>query len=175
MDEIVSQSERTQAGDRTPALERECRVFCRYLLGADPTAYVTERYVAAHEARPDLVARTQFDPVILRLAVSPVVPTRVCDAYARICAPRSLLRRKLSLLLAILESSPEVFRKVDTVAPVPRPVLVARLIGQLAIWLLALGVGAVLLLPLQALAKLFRVGRRDVSVETCQPPPRGGE
>lgn len=174
-DERDGERGRAEAGERAAVLTRESRVFCRYLLGVEPTPYLTERYLAAHRARPDLAIAPPFDPVLVRLAARGAIPTRVCDAYARIFAPRGLLRRKLSLLLAIAESSPGLYRRVDAVDPGGRAVLIARLTGQLAVWLLALGAGLVLLAPAHLVSQILAADERKVGPETCQPPPRGRE
>lgn len=165
---------RSEAEERAAVLTRESHVFCRYLLGVEPTPYLTERYLAAHRARPDSGVKPPFDVVLLRLAARSPIPTRVCDAYARIFAPRGLLRRKLSLLLAIAETSPELYRRVEAVDPGGRAALVVRLIGQLTVWLLAVGAGVVLLAPVH-LGSQIVAAEPEVGPETCQPPPRGKE
>ena len=73
----------------------------------------------------------------------------LADAHARLFAPASALRRKLVLLLAILETSAPAFRRVDD--PGPR--------GTVGAWLrlaaiggtagLAAVLGSALLLPVQ--------------------------
>lgn len=96
-------------------LDRECDVFCRYLTGAGASEYVRERYRAAHErgaVDPESGA-TAFDRALVSIARSGPLVARFADAHARIFAAGGLLRRKLVLLLALLEvREPE---KVDTV------------------------------------------------------------
>ena len=145
---------RRAVSERESGLERECDALCRYLLSTEPTDYVAARYVAAHEARRrDLAARSRFDGPCLELAVVGPAAARVADAYARLFAPRGLLRRKLSLLLAIVESSPGLCQRVDAVDPGGRPRLVLGLAVQLGLWLLALAAGVVLLGPVQLIAR----------------------
>ncbi|NNM00448.1 MAG: hypothetical protein HKO62_06830 [Gammaproteobacteria bacterium] len=48
---------------------------------------------------------SRFDRLLLRLARAGSVATRLTDGYARFFVPGSLLRDKLVLLLAILETS----------------------------------------------------------------------
>lgn len=96
-------------------LERECEVFTRLLTGQTPTEYVIRKYVDGHRARPDLAAVAGFERVLLGHAARGPVMARLADAYARRLFPRGSLRKKLVLLLAILETSPALHRDVDVV------------------------------------------------------------
>jgi hypothetical protein len=134
------------------ALDRECRRFTRYLLGEEPSPYVVACYRRAHRASSAFAARDALDRAALRLAALPL-GAGLADAHARLFAPTSALRRKLVLLLAILETSPPSYRRVDD--PGPRSAVLAW--GRLAwIGLSAAAVallGSALLLPVQAVAR----------------------
>lgn len=128
------------------ALEAECRRFTAYLLDAPPSPYVIACYVRAHRLTAAFEPHDRFDRVALRLAVR---TPGLADAHARLFAPASALRRKLVLLLAILETSAPAFRRVDD--PGPPGALVAWL--RLA-WIGAAAgaaalLGSALLLPVQ--------------------------
>jgi hypothetical protein len=85
-------------------LEREARVFTAALIGAEPTPYVIRQYARGHVSLP-LAPAQGFNKVLLWVARGAPVLARCADAYARLFARRAILRRKLVLLLAILESS----------------------------------------------------------------------
>lgn len=95
------------------ALAAECVVFTRHLLGVAPAAAVVEAYVAAHERAPDYDAATVFDVRLVAVARRGPLFARLADAYARLFAPAGLLRRKLVLLLAILETTPPHAAAID--------------------------------------------------------------
>ena len=101
----------------TVRLAAECRVFCRYLIGKAPGARVTEAYCRAHDqgdvARGRVIGT--FDRVMVWLARSSPVATALVDAYAAVFAKTGLLRRKLVLLLAIMESSWPTCEAIDSV------------------------------------------------------------
>jgi hypothetical protein len=85
------------------AVEREARILGEYLLGVRPTSKVTAAYA-------DLQTRAQigdpvdrFDLLLLRWALLGSLPARGADLYARILRPNAWLRRKLILLLALVE------------------------------------------------------------------------
>lgn len=120
------------------ALAAECRVFTRHLLGEDPAPAVIDAYVAAHARAPHYEAETAFDPRLLGIAVRHRWLTRLADAYGRLLAPTGLLRRKLVLLLAILETTPPHYRRVDA----PLAGSPAATVAALAAHGLAAAVGA---------------------------------
>ena len=97
-------------------LDAECRVFCRYLAGRAPTPYLLTRYREAHDAGvvEPTGGSSAFERGVVSLARRSSLLARAFDARARILAPGSLLRRKLVLVLAILETSAETEAAVDT-------------------------------------------------------------
>ena len=90
-------------------LAPECRVLTRYLVGTEATAYVLEKYQAGHASLHTAygASQTWFDGVLLTLARSVPFGPGLVDNYSRWFAPRSLVRHKLALLLAVLENSPD--------------------------------------------------------------------
>lgn len=86
-------------------LERECDVFCRCLSGAPPSEYVLRKYVAAHErgvVDPE-GGSSSFERAVVALARSGPFVARALDAWSRVFANGSLLRRKMVLVLSLLE------------------------------------------------------------------------
>jgi len=93
-------------------LERECEAFARYLTGAAAGDYLVEKYLQAH-AQGAVGSGGAFDRALVALARRGTFLARLADAHARVFAPGGLLRRKLVLVLALLEcSAPE---RVDSV------------------------------------------------------------
>ena len=82
--------------------DSECRVFCRYLIGSDPTEYVIDTYCGAKELKT--ASSGASDVALLEVARRGPWLARAADAYASVFARRSTLRRRLILLMAILES-----------------------------------------------------------------------
>ncbi len=95
-------------------LERECATFCRYLSGGDASAYTRAKYVAAHECGAvEGLRTTSFERAVARLARAAPLLTRMLDAHERVFANGSLLRRKLVLVLALLESKSPPAEELD--------------------------------------------------------------
>jgi hypothetical protein len=78
----------------------------RYLVGQEPPADIVKRYV---EANALLLADTVQRPELAVIDFVRRHPRSVAylDAAAALIRPRSLLRKKLLLLLALLEASPQ--------------------------------------------------------------------
>ncbi|HET9887442.1 MAG TPA: hypothetical protein VFR10_08015 [bacterium] len=102
-------------------LERECDTFCKAMIGRPPPDIVRASYVRAHEAGPILSGApekaTRFDHWLVRFARGSPTRTRFADSYAVLFARTTTLRRKLVLLLAILESTAPASRWIDTPDP----------------------------------------------------------
>jgi hypothetical protein len=131
-------------------LHRECELFCRYLSDLGPTPYITRKYLEGHDRLPGLMPVHRFDSWLLRFAGRGAVFVRLADAYATVFAPASALRRKLVLVLALLEVSYPHSNTID--APLYRSRM--RLVFGLGLdGLLAAAaflLGALLLVPARA-------------------------
>jgi hypothetical protein len=84
-------------------LDREARRFGRYLVGEVPPREFIDRYIAAHKARrEDLqLPSVAVDVVARRPWLIPWL-----DAACAVLRPDDALRRKLLLMVAVLECSP---------------------------------------------------------------------
>jgi len=98
-------------------MDRECDVFCRSLVGSPAPPAVVEAYRRAHESGrlATTATLTARDRALLLLARSGPRAARLADSFAALFARQSELRRKLVLLVAILECRPETASKVDRV------------------------------------------------------------
>jgi nucleoside-diphosphate-sugar epimerase len=123
-------------------LAREARVFARHLLGADATDYVVAQYQSAHDSRPELAAADPFDRATVALGRRHWIVARLVDAGAAVLRPRGILRRKMVLLVAILESAPPFHTTIDSGLGNSRAVAVARMFwtGTVAAALVLVGV-----------------------------------
>lgn len=90
--------------DDRALLEDEGRAFAEALTGRAPDDDVVVQYARAHQHLA-LQASVPFDHVLLDFACQGPWALRAADGYARFFASRSALRRKLAVLVAILESS----------------------------------------------------------------------
>lgn len=85
-------------------LNRECRLFARYLIGVRATREIARRYRQAHVHRFD-----ELEPPSVALAYSLRHPRLLgfIESACGIARPEDVLRRKLLVMSAILETMPE--------------------------------------------------------------------
>jgi hypothetical protein len=138
-------------------LDIESSVFTRYLVGRDPSDYVRQKYRDGHRAIPYRLKADEdaFDVALVIVARRGALRTRIADAYARIFRPHGVLRQKLTLLLAILENSPDTHRQF-TAGGRGITLAVPAIGGNLLLFLVSLLAGMVLLGPIH----VFLRGRR---------------
>jgi NADH dehydrogenase len=98
------------------ALEAEFRRNASYVAGAAPTRYQTEKYLDFHQRR-HLETRNAFDAFLLRLSRMGGIGLALADSYSGLFFRRSIVRSKLVLALAILESSSPSFAALDAPDP----------------------------------------------------------
>lgn len=97
------------------AVLRECRSLTRYLIGSEPGDVVLHAYARGLESSSFLRGPpgTPLDDVLVSLATAGPMLAGIADAWARFFAPAGQLRRRLVLLLAILESVAPECNAVD--------------------------------------------------------------
>lgn len=140
------------------ALRQECRTYTRYLIGAEPSEYVVSKYEEFHRSAAAQPARSGFDKLLLKLSARSTWWTRLADTYASRFFRGSTLRRKLVLLLGLLECAPPSAAHLD--APGSRSVVGAWIGLALSAVRYAVSLAASLMLfaPLH-LASASRRGR----------------
>jgi hypothetical protein len=89
----------------------EAEIFSRYLIGEIPSVELKERYFAACGKLSEANNR---DARIYRMAVKRPALLPCLDAALAFSDRNALLRRKLLVMLAILETTPEYYTKFST-------------------------------------------------------------
>jgi NADH dehydrogenase len=136
-------------GAPSEVLAEECRVLTRYLTGNAPTTYVLDQYIRAHHVSDKFLPTDLFDQRLVAFSLRHVLLARMADSFARLFAPSSLLRRKLVLLLAILEVAPPTWTVIDRPPSGSRMILAGSLAAKTALWLIGLVVATAILFPLR--------------------------
>lgn len=130
-------------------LAREASVFGRLLAGEEPPPEAVAAYARACAVDPRLSAAGAAPRELALLALARRGPrrARAADAYARLFAPRALLRKRLVCLLAVLECGAATAERLDRPDAGPAGLLL-RLAGQAALLPLRAALAAALL-PLE--------------------------
>jgi hypothetical protein len=101
----------------TDELRHEARLFGRYLVDREPSTELVERYVRANE-----VLGLGVDGDLLEFARAHPWSIGMLDAAAGVLGGSSLLRKKLLVMTAIVETTPELVDRTE-----PRAVGLPRL------------------------------------------------
>lgn len=142
----------TAAGITTdPGPRAESALFSRYLLGVNAPPHLSERYDAAC-ARLFPEPPAPADAALLSFARRHPWSIAPLDAAAALIRPGSLLRRKILVMAAILETTPDhADRFLPKARPVPALLLTIVWVGITSVVYAAIG------LPLIYLAQRARV------------------
>jgi hypothetical protein len=152
--------------DVARGLKEECRLLTAYLVGMPSSPYIEERYARAAHVHGLAFDEdfSCFDRATIGLVRSGRVLARCADAYCAIFHRRGALRRKLTVLAAVLEHAPPTSEAFDRVEPRHLALTVLSLAGHGSIAAAALLLGVVILTPAKLLCWLttcsMRLGMR---------------
>lgn len=161
MIELVVGKEKEQA--HTEQLTKECEVFTQYLIGERPDPYIVDKYHQAHHIDPRLqnMSIPAFDRFLLSIGGAHPWLTAIVDAHTSFFRQGAVIRKKLILLMALLESHGSSHRQFEISDSSSRIVLFTMLAWKGIMFGLRLGLAITLLLPLQMItAALSRAARR---------------
>jgi len=142
------------------AAAAECRVFTRYLLRCEPDSYVVNHYARAVAMRGVTPHAGSFDSALLGFARMGWFTARLADSYASLFFRTSTLRKRLVLLLALLEVRAPFHLAIDQAVSGPLPLLLARLSFKAFVALIGLVVASIVLAPAHLLLSMMGKGAR---------------
>ncbi|HSK18826.1 MAG TPA: hypothetical protein VK912_06780 [Longimicrobiales bacterium] len=146
------------------SLTRECDVLARRIGAPASSAFITAKYILAHEqGHLEPVDRDDaLDRLLVRFAALGPAAAALADTYARFARPAGTLRRKLVLTAALLESTAPGYMTFEPPSASHALTVVARLAGRGALFALVLGASILVLGPVHLVLRLTRrSGRRD--------------
>jgi len=130
-------------------LERECRSFSQYLIGRPPNDYLLGKYVECHQAGRIPEPEGAFDGFLTRVAARGPFLARTADTYASRFFRYGSLRKKLVLVLALLECSPGSFETLDEAEPGGVAGTIVRLAWRTFAYLAMMALSIALFLPVR--------------------------
>lgn len=137
-----------------PQLSDECNVFCLYLTGRPASVSVQEAYSAAHHSDARYQRASSFDRILLGIAGKSPFLAQCVDSYACLAARSSLFRKKLVLLVAILESLPPDHGFDDQISDTSAGRVMGRMVWRGCLFSLRLVPSALVLAPLHFLTAI---------------------
>ncbi len=131
-------------------LDQECIAFSNYLINQEPNSYVMDKYREAHRASETLrnLKPDPFDSLLLNLCRMSGVTAKLVDSYSSLFLRRSVVRKKMVVLLAILESCAPTYTIFDTTDPGGILTHLARMIAQGFMFCVSVVLAMVLLMPI---------------------------
>lgn len=136
-------------------LEREARIFTRYLVDRPATDEIVATYVRAHEEGRNGPGSGEGDGFV-EFARRGTFAASLADSWAGLIDRGGVLRRKLVLLVAILETYADPGARLDSPSPGGLPVAALSLAGGGLAWLGRLLFGLPLLFGAIAAARRRR-------------------
>ncbi|MCI0732985.1 MAG: NAD(P)H-binding protein [Methylococcaceae bacterium] len=151
VDSMLSHLVAARTGAPQDTLAAECSVYTRYLAGQEPDAYIQRKYAEAFEpGRPLAIrARSRFESMIEKLSAKNPIYTRAVDGYCKFFFREAMVRKKVVLLLAILECRAETAGKIDHADQLAAPLMLVTFLTQITRSILLLIVATLLLSPVR--------------------------
>ncbi len=97
------------------ALKAECRIFGHYLIDGTLNAYTEKKYIQGHQKLEIEISEKPIDQLLLKKAVKSPFWVRLTDIYSSIFFRQAIVRKKLLLLIAILECQQDGYAHLDAV------------------------------------------------------------
>ena len=97
-------------------LVRESKVYTKFLINDEPTSYIQNKYQKAHHRSNIFEGNVSdpFDDFLIKFSSKNGFFIKLADSYASFFKKNSLIRKKLILLLALLESTAPSYRQFES-------------------------------------------------------------
>ncbi len=128
-------------------LMAECELFTNYLIGRSPDEYIQAKYLQGHAAANLEKDAGLLDAILIRTANSNSFFLKLADVYTSIFYRNAVLRKKLLLMLAILECCKATYHEVDKVSNSSGIIFGIRLFQKAFIFLLSLFISIIIFSP----------------------------
>lgn len=137
-------------------LDNECKVFYQYLISGSPDKYVLEKYNNAHTLGSlGQSYLSNFDKVLLAVAKKSTFLTKLVDVYTTIFFKNAIFRKKLILLIAIIETYAPACYKLDSVTVRSKTIFFIKVFSWLLVFAFSLLISTVLFMPLHVFEKFI--------------------
>jgi nucleoside-diphosphate-sugar epimerase len=129
----------------------ECSVYTRYLVNQEPDSYIQRKYAQAFAAGKPLAGacRSRFEFLLARISTIHPIYARAVDGYCKMFLRDSMIRKKMVLLLAILECRSGTARIIDHPDAYSPPLLLLTFLTQITRSIALLLIATLLLSPLR--------------------------
>ncbi len=148
---------------RTDAeLKKECALFTHYLIGRGPDEYVQKKYIKAHNISIYERDAGLFDSLLIKAANRNEFILKLADSYTSIFYKNAVLRKKLVLMLSILECCNSTYGDVDRGNEGPVSIMLAQLAQRTFFFIVTLAAGYLLFSPLKLITARSKFVKKTV-------------
>ena len=149
-------------GKSKKKLKQECTRFTEYLVNCKPNEYIEKKYLEGHNCNRIGNNMGLFDTFLTKAANRNSIMTRLADTYTAVFYRKAVLRKKLVLLLAVLESSSTTHSKVDSISENSRLTLLSQIIQKNLVFLLLLLLSSFVFFPIRTMCYFFSIQPRNI-------------
>lgn len=135
-------------------LERECEVLTSYLIDRTPDSYIKKKYLEGNKFICVENNSDFLDSLLIKIAHRGSFLIKLADAYTSLFYRKSLLRKKLMLLVAILECTSSTYNALDSVNETSKLCFFIRIIQKIAVFLFMLFISTIAFMPIHVISKL---------------------
>jgi hypothetical protein len=133
------------------SLKQECIRFTEYLINCKPNAYIEKKYLEGHKYNRIGNNMGLFDTFLIKMANRNSIMIRLADIYTTVFYRKAVLRKKLVLLLAVLEACSSTHSKFDSINEDSRLTLFSEIIQKNFVFLLLLLLSSLVFFPIRAM------------------------
>jgi nucleoside-diphosphate-sugar epimerase len=144
------------------SLKQECIKFTKYLINCKPNSYIEKKYIEGHKYNQIENYINRFDTFLIKVTNKNTFMLRISDIYTAVFYRKAVLRKKLILLLAILESCPTTYSKIDSVNTDSKFSLFIKTLQKTLVFLTLLFVSSILLLPIHTMFYLRSIQPKEI-------------
>ena len=134
-------------------LDRESKVYTKFLINDEPTSYIQNKYQKAHHRSNIFEGNVSdpFDDFLIKFSSKNGFFTKLADSYASFFKKNSLIRKKLILLLALLESTAPSYRQFESPDSSSMLTIVFWIFLKGAVFAISLIAAIILFMPIKVL------------------------
>lgn len=140
-------------------LDRECHVYTSYLMDWQPDRYVLDKYRDGHNVSEVFrnAPYKMMDMILVSISSRHPFLARFADVYTRVFYRSAVIRKKLILLLSILESSSASHSYYDIPDRHQKTGLFLRMLAKGLRFVFLLGLSVLLLMPIHAVCAMSSI------------------
>lgn len=156
IDEMLSRSlEKKKSNQSTiEMLRHECRILTRYLINSDVNEYTELKYIQGHKSLRISNNKRLIDRVLIKKAIKNSFWVKLVDIYSSIFCPNAIIRKKLVLLIAILECQASSYGRLDFINEKSKLLLCIDLVQKAIVFIFMLIFSIIFFAPLHAVGNL---------------------